>query len=87
MPYSTPAEVRPVYRGKVLYAAPFQGFGLTVVVSHSCGVLSLYAGLDELRVGKGDVVSLRSLLGITAGQLYFEIREGNRAVNPRGWLR
>ena len=87
LPRHTPAEVRPVYRGKVLYAAPFQGFGLTVVVSHSGGILSLYAGLDDLRVGKGDVVSLRSLLGTTTARLYFEIRDGNRPVNPRGWLR
>jgi murein hydrolase activator len=80
-------EVRAVYPGRVLYAAPFQGFGLTVVMQHAGGVLSLYAGLAELRVAKGDVLSLDHVLGSPSGELYFELREDNRAVDPLDWLR
>ena len=80
-------EVRAVYPGRVLFAAPFQGFGLTVVMQHAGGVLSLYAGLSELRVAKGDVVSLGHVLGSPSGELYFELREDNRAVDPLDWLR
>ena len=80
-------EVRPIYPGRVLFAAPFQGFGLTVVVQHAGVVLSLYAGLSELRVAKGDVVSLGDVLGSPSGELYFELREDNRAVDPLDWLR
>jgi septal ring factor EnvC (AmiA/AmiB activator) len=80
-------EVRSIYPGRVLFAAPFQGFGLTVVVQHAGAVLSLYAGLSELKVAKGDVVSLGHVLGSPSGELYFELREDNRAVDPLDWLR
>ncbi len=80
-------EVRAIYAGRVLFAAPFQGFGPTVVVQHAGAVLSLYAGLGELRVAKGDVVSLGHVLGSPSGELYFELREDNRAVDPLDWLR
>ena len=86
-PYVEPSAVRPIYGGRVLFAAPFEGYGLTVVLSHPGGVLSLYAGLEELQVAKGDVVSLRTLLGTASAGFYFEIREKNRALDPRGWLR
>jgi septal ring factor EnvC (AmiA/AmiB activator) len=79
--------VRAVYGGKVLFAQDFEGFGLTVVLSHGGGVLSLYAGLEVLLVGKGDVVVLETPLGSASDELYFEIREQNEAVDPRGWLR
>jgi murein hydrolase activator len=79
--------VRSIYPGRVLYAAPFQGFGPTVVVQHAGAVLSLYAGLSELRVAKGDVVSLGHVLGSPSRELYFELREDNRAVDPLDWLR
>ena len=80
-------QVRSIYAGRVLYAAPFQGFGPTVVVQHAGAVLSLYAGLAELGVAKGDVVSLGHVLGSPSGELYFELREDNRAVDPLDWLR
>ncbi len=79
--------VVPVYPGEVLFAAPFQGYGLTVVIQHAGDVLTLYAGVDSLEVAKGDVVSLGDVLGAAAGEIYFELRERNRAVDPLDWLR
>ena len=81
------AEVRVVYPGKVLFAAPFQGYGLTAVVHHPGRVFSLYAGLEALKVGAGDVLSLGQVIGIATDSLYFEIREENRPVDPAQWLR
>lgn len=81
------AEVRVVYPGKVLFAAPFQGYGRTAVVHHPGRVFSLYAGLGELKVGAGDVLSLGQVIGIATDSLYFEIREENRPVDPAQWLR
>jgi septal ring factor EnvC (AmiA/AmiB activator) len=87
--YSSTAgeEVGAVYGGKVLFAAPFQGYGLTVVVLHAGRVFSLYAGLGELRVAEGDVVTLGDVVGTTSGNLYFEIRVENRPEDPASWLR
>jgi septal ring factor EnvC (AmiA/AmiB activator) len=81
------AEVRTVYPGKVIFASPFRGYGPTAVVHHPGRVFALYAGLAELRVGRGDVVSLNDVIGSAAETLYFEIRVENRPEDPRGWLR
>ena len=80
-------EVRAVFPGKVLFAAPFAGYGTTVVVHHPGRVFTLYAGLAELRVGQGDVVSLNDVVGLASDALYFEVRVENRPENPLLWLR
>lgn len=86
---STPsrAEVRAVFPGKVLFAAPFQGYGLTVVIHHPGRVFTLYAGLQDLRLRQNDMVSLGQVIGLSTEKLYFEIREENRPVDPINWLR
>jgi septal ring factor EnvC (AmiA/AmiB activator) len=81
------AEVRAVYSGKVLFAAPFRGYGPTVIVLHPGRVFTLYAGLDRLRVGKDAMVSLGDSVGAAGRALYFEIRADNRPQDPRDWLR
>ncbi len=80
-------EVRAIYPGKVLYAAPFQGYGWTVVLQHPGQVLSLAAGMSTLRVGSGDMVSLGQVVGLSTDALYFEIRADNRPEDPISWLR
>ncbi len=79
-------EVRAVYPGEVLFASHFEGYGVMVVVHHAGRVFTLYAGLRELRVAKGDVLSLGMVLG-AADELYFEIRNENQAEDPLLWLR
>ena len=81
------AEVRAVFPGKVLFAAPFQGYGLTVVVHHPGRVFTLYAGLQSLKIGRNDMLSLGQILGLSTEKLYFEIREENQPVDPMKWLR
>ena len=81
------SQVRAVFPGKVLYAAPFQGYGATVIVHHPGRVFTLYAGLSELRVGAGGMVSLGDVVGLASDRLYFEIRVENRPDDPLHWLR
>ena len=81
------SEVRAVYPGKVLFAAPFEGLGQMVVVQHAGRVFTLYAGLSELRVRKDDVLLLHSIVGRSGSSLYFEIRVDKNPENPRVWLR
>jgi septal ring factor EnvC (AmiA/AmiB activator) len=80
------AEVKAVYPGKVLFAAPFEGYGLTVVVHHPGRVLTLYAGLAELKKTKDDMVSLAETVGLASDRLYFEIRVENHPEDPVSWL-
>jgi septal ring factor EnvC (AmiA/AmiB activator) len=84
---ATGAEVRAIYPGKVLFAAPFEGFDQAVVVSHPGKVLTLCAGLNALSVKQDDVVSFNSVLGHAGERIYFEIRVDNRPEDPARWLR
>ena len=79
--------VRVIYPGKVVFAAPFEGYGPTVVVHHSGRVFTLYAGLERLTVRQNDILRLGQTVGPAAARLYFEIREENRPVDPLDWLR
>lgn len=81
------APVVSVYPGEVLFAAPLEGYGPTVVVRHPGRIFSLYAGLDEVRAERGAVLSLADPIGVISGRLYFEIRVGNRPVDPSPWFR
>ena len=59
-----------------------------VVVRHSNNLLTVYAGVDGLTVGKGDSVSRGQTIGAvrSGGALHFEVREGFEAVDPAGFL-
>lgn len=80
-------QARVVFPGKVLFAAPFQGYGFTAVVKHPGRFFTLYAGLERLQVQQGDMVSLGTVVGRTSDHLYFELRVENRPVDPKEWLR
>ena len=86
-------EVRVVYHGRVVFADWLAGMGLLVIVDHGEGFMSLY-GYNETTmktagdwVAPGDVIAT---VGDSGGQpqaaLYFEIRRGTRALNPRQWI-
>lgn len=80
-------RVLAVYPGKVLYAAPFEGYGRTVVVHHAGRVFTLYADLDELLVAPGQLLELGAPVGTASGSVYFEVRKENRPEDPLRWLR
>lgn len=80
-------EVHAVYPGKVLFAAPFEGFGTTVVVHHAGHGITLYGGLVSTRVAKDDVVALGASLGGAGDTVYFELRIDNKPEDPLRWLR
>lgn len=81
------SRVRVVFPGQVLYAAPFEGYGTMVVVHHPGRVFTLYAGLLEIHVDKGDVLSLGDVVGNSADVIYFEVRVENEPRDPLLWLR
>ena len=85
---------RSVFEGRVAFAAPLRGYGLTVVVDHGQGVASVYAHATVLLVSAGESVGRGQELGrigdsglLRGPHLYFEIREGGKPSDPAGWLR
>jgi septal ring factor EnvC (AmiA/AmiB activator) len=91
VPHGTP--VRAVADGRVLYAGRFRGYGNTVILDHGDQYFTVSAHLSELAVAvgdwvqAGDAVALSGESGSLAGpQLYFEVRRGGTALDPRDWL-
>ena len=88
----TPIEA--VDAGIVAYAGnELRGYGNLVLVKHGNGWISAYAHCDELLVKKGDPVYRGKVIakvgatgGVSEPQLHFELRQGKRPVDPRGYL-
>ncbi len=79
--------IRAVFGGRVLFSAPFESYGPTVVLLHPGRVFTLYAGLESLRVEKDQEVRLGETVGLAGARLYFEVRVDNRPRDPLVWLR
>jgi len=90
-PTGTP--VRAVWDGKIAHAGWFRGFGNLLIVDHGGGVFSLMAHLDQLQKALGDAVRAGEQVG-TVGEtgslkgpyLYFELRDGQKPLDPELWL-
>jgi len=88
------APVRAVYGGRVIYADWLPGLGLLTIVDHGEGYMSLYGHNERLykaageRVNPGDTLaSAGDSGGSSRPELYFEIRKGGKAVDPRPWFK
>ena len=87
------AKVRAPFFGRVVYADWLQGLGLLMIVGHSGGYMTLYGHAEVLyksvgdKVAPGDVIASLSDTEGAKPQLYFEIREGRKTVDPKLWLK
>ncbi len=87
------SKVRSPYFGRVVYADWLQGLGLLLIIGHSGGYMTLYGHAEVLYksvgdwVAPGDVIAALSDAAGAEPQLYFEIREGRKTVDPAAWLR
>jgi septal ring factor EnvC (AmiA/AmiB activator) len=90
---ATGDRVQAVAPGVVRFAGWFRGYGRIAILDHGDGYFSVSGHLDEIAVGVGDVVESGDTLG-TAGEtgslagpnLYFELRNGAKPVDPLEWL-
>ena len=59
-----------------------------VVIRHSGDLMTVYAGLDNLKVAKGATVNSGQAIGTSAasGILHFEVRRGFDSVDPEDYL-
>lgn len=87
------AKVRAPFFGRVVYADWLQGLGLLLIIGHSGGFMTLYGHAEVLYksvgdwVAPGDVIAALNDGDGAEPQLYFEIREGRKTVDPKIWLR
>lgn len=90
----------PVYAagpGTVVHAggppAGYGGYGLTVIIDHGGGVVTVYAHLSRIDHATGDSVSAGDVIGAigttgstTGSHLHFEVRVDGALVDPAGWI-
>jgi septal ring factor EnvC (AmiA/AmiB activator) len=75
-----------------VYADWLQGLGLLLIIGHSGGYMTLYGHAEVLYKAVGDWVAPGDVVAALPDngpepQLYFEIREGRKTVDPKAWLR
>jgi murein hydrolase activator len=86
------AQVVVPFDGRVVFAGPFRGYGLILIVEHSDGYHSLLAGLARIDANVGQWVLAGEPAGVMdaeAGinpQLYVELRRAGQPVDPVPWL-
>ena len=87
------APVYSVFWGKVVHNNVLRGFGRVVILYHGGNYYSLYAFLSEspVRIGqemeKGEPLGRAGYYpGAKGPGLYFELRFGEKAINPEQWL-
>lgn len=77
------ALVRAVLPGRVIRAAEVEGLGKVVIIEHEGGVSGLYGRLGRIGVRSGQEVAQGQVIGTAAGTFFrFELRQGNRLVDP-----
>lgn len=84
-------------RGVVVSAGPppagYSGYGTMVEIDHGQGVKTLYAHLSRVDVAVGDFLQSGDVVGamgttgnVTGSHLHFEVRVGDKSVDPEDWL-
>ena len=85
------AQVVAPYDGQVVFAGPFRGYGLLLIIEHGEGYHTLLAGMARIdgtvgqRLRAGEPVGV---MGESEGRplLYVELRHNGQPVNPLPWL-
>ncbi|MGE4293661.1 MAG: murein hydrolase activator EnvC [Desulfovibrio sp.] len=87
------APVQAVFWGKVVHNDILRGFGRVVILYHGNDYYSLYAFLSESPLSVGQEVEKDEPIGTTGiypevqgPGLYFELRFGQKPINPMVWL-
>jgi len=86
-------DVKAIAHGRVAFADWLRGFGLLIIIDHGNDYLSLYGFNEALYRDTGDWVTPGesiAAVGNSGGRsndgLYFELRRGAEAIDPRRWL-
>ncbi len=83
-----------VFRGKVVFAEWFKGYGQLVIINHGEGYHTLYGSLSEIFTNVGDIIKVNQVIGrvgdsgvLNAPSLYFELRYKGKPLDPLQWLK
>ena len=86
--------IRASKNGRVAYSGWMNGYGNVVVIEHSNGYSTLYAHCSSLGVSKGQNVNSGEVIArvgatgrATGPHVHFELRSGNKPLNPLSHLK
>jgi septal ring factor EnvC (AmiA/AmiB activator) len=85
------AQVIAPFNGQVVFAGPFRGYGLLLIIEHGEGYHTLLAGMARIDGTVGQHLATGEPVGVM-GQgegkplLYVELRHNGQPVNPLPWL-
>jgi murein DD-endopeptidase MepM/ murein hydrolase activator NlpD len=86
--------IRAAQRGLVISSGWLPVYGYVVIIDHGSGFRTLYAHLHDFAVRAGDLVRQGQVIAhvgstgnATGPHLHFEVRHGNRSVNPMPYLK
>ncbi|HEX7007029.1 MAG TPA: peptidoglycan DD-metalloendopeptidase family protein [Alphaproteobacteria bacterium] len=86
------AQVVAPYDGQVVFAGPFRGYGLILIIEHTGGYHTLLSGLSRIDVAQNQWLLAGEPVGVVgrpehgAPRMYMEIRLKGRPINPLPWL-
>jgi septal ring factor EnvC (AmiA/AmiB activator) len=86
------ATILAPFDGKIVFAGPFRGYGLILIIEHDERYHSLLAGFHRLNavVGQwvlaGEPVGVVSSTGERSPELYLELRSAGEPVDPLPWF-
>ena len=86
------AQIVAPFDGKVVYAGPFRGYGLILIIEHEGAYHSLLSGLDRIDAVLGQWLLAGEPIGVMATgeainhRLYFELRRDGQPINPLPWV-
>lgn len=90
-PYGSPIQAPA--EGLVIFCGWKSGYGQTIEISHGAGLVTRYGHLSKILVHPGQSVKRWQRIGnvgvsgrSTGSHLHYEIRQDDRAINPRKYL-
>jgi len=87
-------KIKSIFKGKVIYAGWFKGYGNMIIINHGENYYSLYAHAEKLFKQIGEIVEENEAVALVGDTnslngscLYFEIRHKGKPQNPLRWLK
>ncbi len=87
------AEVKAIFPGRVEFSGRLKGYGQVIIINHGEKFFTISGLLAERKKEEGDVVRAGEIIGRIKKQgsplgasLYFEIRKGDKNLDPLKWL-
>ena len=87
-------DVRAVYPGRVDFAGQLKGYGEMIIINHGSRFFTILGNITQSRKKEGDEVEEGEVIGLAGlnrstqfARVYFEIRHGDKDLNPLEWLK